>query len=395
MCEMKSCESPRQDNRNHPRERIRVLRVVARMNTGGPALQIHALHQHLPIEQFNQLLVFGPTPDNEQELFYEDRIASFVRLPQLQQGTPLVAVPRSIIQVRKIIKFFRPDIVHTHTFLAGLIGRTAALTMRRRPALVHTFHGHLLHGYFGRGKTGIIKLLESVLALPSQRLLAVGERVQMDLVDAGIGKNKQFEVVPPGLEEISTNDASYPYEHAGHLTFGYFGRLEQIKRPDRFLDVVAVLVEEYPESRFLVGGGGTLEGWMRDEVGRRGLPVEFLGWIQRPEDFFQQIDVLVLTSDNEGMPTSIIQAAMCDRPAVAPRVGSVDEVIVHGQTGFVVDADVLQLASSLSQFAREPHLVGEMGGKAQLHSSNCFSADRLAADHQRIYLDILNEKRGH
>ena len=393
MRDMKSCESPRQDNRNPPREKIRVLRVVARMNTGGPALQIHALHQRLPIEQFNQLLVFGPTPDNEQESFNEDRIAAFVRLPQLQQGTPLVAVPRSIIQVRRIIKSFRPDIVHTHTFLAGLIGRIAALTMWRRPALVHTFHGHLLHGYFGKSKTRIIRLLESVLALRSQRLLAVGAQVQIDLVDAGIGKETQFEVVPPGLEDISIKDESYPYEHAGHLTFGFFGRLEQIKRPDRFLDVVAALVEEHPESRFLVGGGGTLEGWMRDEVSRRGLPVEFLGWVRRPEDFFQRIDVLVLTSDNEGMPTSVIQAAMCGRPAGAPRVGSVSEVIVHGQTGFVVDIDELHLASTLSQFAREPQLVREMGGKAQLHARNCFSAHRLAADHQRIYLDILNEKR--
>ena len=360
------------------------------MNTGGPALQIHALHEYLGHEQFEQLLVFGPSPQNEQELLDEAKIGQFLRMPQLQQGNPMLALPGSIVQVRKVIHDFQPDIVHTHTALAGLIGRVAALTVWGRPLLIHTFHGHLLRGYFGKGKVRLLRLVESLLALPSERLIAVGSRVQTELLNAGIGKASQFEVVPPGLELISVEQEWYPYERKGQITVGFFGRLERIKRPDRFLQVVAQVVADYPNVGFLVGGGGSLETWMRNEAGRRKLPIKFLGWVERPEEFFRQVDVLLMTSDNEGMPTSAIHAGMCGRPTVAPRVGSVDEVIDDCISGIVVEPDEKLLAGAVGEFVRSPDLIRRMGGHARQRTSLLFSADRLAADHQRIYVSALS-----
>jgi glycosyltransferase involved in cell wall biosynthesis len=371
---------------------LRVMRVVARMNVGGPALQSAALMRGLPADRFEQRLYTGFVEPGEAD--YTDLRAAGLpvhRVPALGRRVRPADDVRALAALAAEMRRFRPHIVHTHTAKAGTLGRIAAV-VAGVPCRVHTFHGHLLKGYFPPRTVRVITSAESILARHTDRLIAVGERVRDELLAAGIGSPVQYTVVPPGTRlgplpgrAAARRDLGLP--PAGPVV-AYIGRLTQIKRPDRLSAVARDVIAAVPGTVFAICGGGDLAGSVSSATADLGASVRLLGWRADVERVYAAADVVVLTSDNEGMPLSLIEAGLAGVPAVATNVGSVAEVVRDGSTGLLTRCDAGELARGVIQLLREPELRGRMGRAAAQWSHDRFGAERLVADVQRVYESI-------
>jgi glycosyltransferase involved in cell wall biosynthesis len=371
--------------------RIRVLRLIARMNVGGPAQQIVGLQRGLDPRRFDCRLVTGWVRDDEEDhLRLRGADIDVLRIAGLGRSVRLGDDVRALADVVGEMRRFAPDIVHTHTAKAGVLGRVAALRAGV-PATVHTYHGHLLHGYFSPPVTAGVTLVERTLARRTDRLLAVGERVRDDLLDAGIGRPEQYRVIPPGVDLPDP-----PAQHEARIALGlppeglvvaFVARLTQVKQPLRFIEVARLVAERRADVRFLVAGDGPLAAETR--AAAEGLPIDFLGWRPDVHYVYAASDVVLLTSDNEGMPVSLIEGGLCGRAAVTTDVGSAREVTLDGITGRVVpDRDAGSLARALLKLVEDRKLLAEMGARARDRCHARFGMDRLIRDMGALYEEL-------
>jgi glycosyltransferase involved in cell wall biosynthesis len=379
-----------------PSEKFRVMRVIARMNIGGPAVQISGLCRNLDPAIFDHRLYTGFCSLDEVD-YLEARATDIKahRVPSLGRRIGLFADIQAIHYLRKEIKFFAPQIIHSHTAKAGVITRLAYLTVRHKSKIVHTFHGHILKGYYGKVVTRLIILLETLLALFTDKIFAVGEIVQEDLIKAGIGNPSKYVLMPPGLElgtlqtqAAARNQLNLP--EVG-LICGYIVRVTQVKRPDRFLEVVRQSVKERLGIFFVVAGDGDLLESTRMIAEQEKLPIVFLGMVPQIELVFSAIDMVVMTSDNEGMPLTLIQAGMAKLPSVTTDVGSSRHVVLDRQTGFVTESLAAhEIMEGLRKLSLDGQLRKTMGEAAYDHCKEKFSVIRLTRDHTREYLKLLS-----
>ena len=373
---------------------IRVMRIIARMNVGGPAVQVTGLMQGFNGSEFSQRLFTGNCTDDEAD--YLETVATdvmAVRIQGLGRRVSLSADLRSLISLVREIRVFRPDVIHTHTAKAGVLGRIASIISFQSSIRVHTFHGHLLDGYFGPIKRSLVVIIEKFLAIFTNELLAVGDKVREDLLRAGIGSRSKFGLMPPGLKigELSSGDDSRIALNLEPdvLQCAFIGRVTQIKRPDRFLDVVSELKKRNVQLNFFIAGDGELLDRCRDRITQEELPVTILGWQSDIERVLSAADIVVLTSDNEGTPLSLIQAGMAGLPVVSTKVGSVPEVIIDGTTGIVTSLDVLEIANALEKLYRDKELRDRLGKAAQEFTLANFGVDRLVRDHEELYKRLI------
>jgi glycosyltransferase involved in cell wall biosynthesis len=365
------------------------------MNVGGPAVQISGLMRGLDLELFDQRLITGFCDDDEADyLETQAQDVSVTRIPGLGRALNLRDDSKAIPGLIRQISHFKPDIIHTHTAKAGVLGRIAAKSSFSQAKLVHTYHGHLLHGYFSPRKTQLVRGLESFLARGTDRLVAVGPQVRDDLLAAEIGHAEQYVIIPPGLRL-----AVIPERIEARLALGlppqgpvvsFIGRLTGIKRVDRFADAVAIVAKMNPEIRFLVAGSGDQESALADQVERQNLAVTLLGWRSDIETILGASDLLVLTSDNEGTPLSLIQAALAGIPVVATNVGSVKDVVLDGTTGILCSKDPSEIAEAILKLVSDPELSQRMGTTAKEFAEARFGVSRLVDDHQDLYHDLMN-----
>lgn len=373
--------------------RIRVVHVIDRLNVGGPALLAQVLSERLDPERFDHWLLAGSVDADEADFaqlraprMRVERIAGLGRSPLPWDDAAALA------RITSTLRRLEPDIVHSHKAKAGVLGRLAAW-MTGVPATVHTYHGHLLHGYFSPLATRAVVDTERVFARFTTRLVAVGARVRDDLLEAGVGRPEQYVVVPPGIAAMPIPPrASARLElqvPQGVPVVAYVGRLAGVKRPERFVDVALELGRTYPDARFLIVGGGELLPALRDRARPLGERAMFLGWRPDVENIYAASDVVVLTSDNEGMPVTLIEAAAAGVPAVTTGVGSAPEVVVDGLTGFVTDRTTRGLADAVDRLLADPELRSRMGRAAAARAEREFGADRLAASMQALYEGII------
>jgi len=359
---------------------LRIVHVIARMNVGGPARILAGLLSGLDPARFPQTLITGVVADGEEDW-------SAVRDPALADDPRVVRLPafgRAISPVRdlrtqralqRLLVDLEPDVVQTHTAKAGLLGRRAALRAGV-PHVIHTFHGHTLHGYFPAPVTAVFTRLERRLARRTEDLLAVGARVRDELLAAGIGTHEQFTVLPPGVPDEGPGDRAaarrtldLPPPEVPVVAF--VGRLSDVKRPDRFLEAAELVARDRPETVFLVAGDGAQRA--RLEALPRQADVRFLGWRGDVSDILAAADVVVVTSDNEGMPVTLIEAAMVGRACVTTDVGSAGEVVLDEVTGRVVARDSGAVAAAISGLLADAATREAMGRAARQHAQNVFS----------------------
>jgi len=373
---------------------IKVMRIIARMNVGGPAVQVSGLMRGFIGSEFNQRLLTGYCTNDEAD--YLETVATdvvAVRIQGLGRRVNLSADLRSFISLVREIRVFKPEVIHTHTAKAGVLGRIASIVSFQSSIRVHTFHGHLLDGYFGPLKRTLVVIVEKFLGIFTNELLAVGDKVREDLLRAGIGSKNKFGLMPPGLKigELPSREDSriaLALESDG-FQCAFIGRVTQIKRPDRFLDVVSEIKKRNVKLDFFIAGDGELLDKCRERIEREDLPVKILGWQSDIERVLSASDIVVLTSDNEGTPLSLIQAGMAGLPVVTTRVGSVPEVVIDGITGIVTSLDVQEIANALEKLCEDKDLRLRLGGAAQKFTLSNFGVDRLVQDHQELYKRLI------
>ena len=371
------------------------MRIIARMNVGGPAVQVSGLMRKLPSDEFDHRLYTGYCADDEADyLETQAHDVEAIRIEGLGRSIKPSDDARAFARLVREIRDFRPHIVHTHTAKAGVLGRSAAKVAGTGSAIVHTFHGHLLHGYFAPAKTKAVIAVERSLAKVSDRLVAVGPRVRDDLLSAGIGKRDQFVVIPPGLMMPPGPPKAEARQSLGLPKEGpviaFIGRLAKIKRPDRFAEVVRVVHAQRPDVHFLVAGAGDQEVALREST--RDLPVMMLGWRDDVETVLAASDAVLLTSDNEGTPLSLIQAGMAGLPVIASDVGSVRDVVVNGDTGWLADPTPEALSRALLSYLNDAKEAARRGLFGKAHAEAEFGIQRLVRDHRAMYLEICGQE---
>ena len=370
------------------------MRIIARMNVGGPAVQVSGLMRGFNSHNFDHRLYTGFCAADEAD--YLDTVATDVKATRIEgfgRRVSLGGDVKAFISLIEEIRSFKPHIIHTHTAKAGFLGRIASIVSLQPSIRVHTFHGHLLNGYFGAFKRRLVITAEQVLAIFTHELLAVGDKVRQDLLAVGIGKPSKFGLMPPGLEIGKLPNKNESQESYGlsttKLQCAFIGRVTQIKRPDRFLDVVSEMKKRGVEIEFFIAGDGELLDFCRERIAREQLPVKVLGWQSNIEKVLAAADIVVLTSDNEGTPLSLIQAGMAGLPVVTTRVGSVPEVVLDGATGIITSLDVLEIANALEKLANSSDLRGRMGAAAKDFTLANFGVKRLVHDHEELYKKLL------
>lgn len=386
-----------------PTERVRVLRVIGRLNMGGPAHQAALLsgRRFFP-DRYETLLVHGSLPAGEASLadLSREEGATMRFLPELSPSVRPTRDARALLKLIRIARAFRPHIVHTHTAKAGFIGRQAALAVRPRPAIVHTYHGHVLEGYFGPVKTRLYLELERALARVSDRLLGVSQATVEDLVRLGVAPREKFRVLPLGLdlqpltevdEALRASSRSELGIGAGEVLLIFVGRVVPIKRLDVLLRAVAKARAGDSRVRLALVGDGEERPGLERQAAELGIErdVLFLGYRRELRPLFAAADVAVLSSDNEGTPVSLIEAAAAGLPAVATDVGGVREVVGE-ETGIVVprgDADAL--ADAVLLMAGDAEERERRGSAARERALARYGAERLLADVDALYRDLL------
>jgi glycosyltransferase involved in cell wall biosynthesis len=379
------------------KEPIRVMRIIARMNVGGPAVQVSELMRGFNEVEFNHRLYTGYCAASEAD--YLETVANDIKATRIGgfgRGVSLSGDLQAFLQLVKEIREFKPHVIHTHTFKAGFLGRIASIVSAQSSIRVHTFHGHLLNGYFGSLKRSLVILVEKTLARFTHELLAVGDKVRQDLLQAGVGTKEKFGLMPPGLILNALppkRESRISFElNTDRLQCALIGRVTQIKRPDRFLDVVSESKTRGLNLDFFIAGDGELLDSCRERITIEALPVKILGWQSNIERVLSAADIVVLTSDNEGTPLSLIQAGMAGLPVVSTNVGSVSEIVLNDITGITTEVDVQQIADALENLVSNPGLCAQLGNAAQEFTLANFGVQRLVNEHEELYKKLLSNQ---
>ncbi len=359
---------------------MKIFQVIARVNRGGTATWLKELIVDLRAMNYEVSLYAGQVQSYE----IEDECFNFLGGQRISGLGRTISIREDFMafrQIRQILKLEKPDVMNTHTTKAGVIGRLAAISLGHdRPAIVHTFHGHLLYGYFSKPKTYLLKIIERVLATKSEVIIAAGDRVREELLDNKIGKKDKYIVARPGIKVGTFEDKEAKKKQLGIcseiLVVGWLGRLTQIKRPDRVIE----LAREFKDLIFVIGGGGEL----LEELGVN-LPsnVILTGWTS-PELIWTISDIALLTSDNEAQPISLIESGLAGLPAVAENVGSVSEVIENNLTGILVSSFEERI-EAIKILAANQNLRRQMGNAAEVYCKNKFGIKQFLDSHIQAY----------
>jgi glycosyltransferase involved in cell wall biosynthesis len=371
------------------------MRIIARMNIGGTAVQVSGPMRGINAVDFDQRLFTGYCGTDEAD--YLETMATDVKAIRIEGFGRRVSLGgdiRAFIALVKEIRKFKPHVIHTHTAKAGFLGRFASIISFQTSIRVHTFHGHLLNGYFGSLKRTLVVIAEKFLALITQQLLAIGDKVRQDLLEAGIGSKEKFGLMPPGLAignlPSKNNALTYFGLNNERLKCAFIGRVTQIKQPDRFLDGVSEIKKRNTSLDFFMAGDGELLEACRERIIAENLPVKVLGWQSNIEKVLSAADIVALTSDNEGTPLSLIQAGMAGLPVVSTNVGSVPEVVQGNVTGLITSLDVQEIADAPEKLVSDKALRAQMGIEAQEFTLANFGVQRLVQDHEVLYKKLLS-----
>ena len=370
--------------------------MIARLNIGGPAYHVSLLSGRLDPERYETLLVAGrPGPgEGSFEQLARRYGARLELLPSLSPEIDPAADARSLRALARIVRSFGPHIVHTHTAKAGALGRTATLLAapRPRPLIVHTYHGHVLEGYFGPAVTAGYRAIERGLGRFSDRLVGVSQATVDDLVRLRVAAPERFTIVPLGLELERFLSLGPPPERSdGDVVALYAGRLVPIKRVDVLLRAVARARAGGARVRLVVLGDGELRPELEALARELGIDahVSFLGYRDDVVPHLAEADMAVLSSANEGTPVALIEAAAAGRPLVGTRVGGVADVVTPGTGVLVESGDVEGLGAALAELAADAALRLDIGSRAREHVRASYGSARLLADVDRLYRELL------
>jgi glycosyltransferase involved in cell wall biosynthesis len=390
------------------RRGTRVLRIIGRLNMGGPAHQAALLSgRRFDPDRYETLLVHGAIAPGEASLadLAEEEGARMRFVSDLQQPVHPLHDSKALWRLIRLARAFRPDVVHTHTAKAGFLGRQAALMVRPRPVIVHTFHGHVLEGYFGAAKARIYLELERALGRISDRLIGVSQATVDDLVRLGVAPREKFQVLPLGLDldrfvELKVDLRAESRKELGvgvdEILVVFVGRFAPIKRLGLLLRAFGEARRSDSRLRLAVVGDGDERTELERQTVGLGIveDVRFLGYRRELRPIFAAADFAVLSSDNEGTPVSLIEAAAAGLPAVSTEVGGVGEVVGEESGILVPRGDAEALATAIGEMATDRERRERRGVAARERAIGRFGAQRLLGDIDALYSELLTARGG-
>jgi glycosyltransferase involved in cell wall biosynthesis len=390
------------------------MRVIARLNVGGPARHVVVLNRGLEARGYDTRLVHGAVGLGEASLEHlaVEHGLRVTAIPSLGPRVNAWSDLQAFVQLLRLTFREAPDVIHTHTAKAGALGRLAALLYnltrgrKRRALIVHTFHGHVMSGYFGALGTAAVRLAERSLARATDLIVTISPAQRRDIVDRfRVAPDARVAVVPLGLDlgpllDLTPGAAGLRAElgiPAAAFVVGYVGRFVAIKDLETLGAAYAALRREIPDAWLVMIGGGPTRPAVESALARAGVAdrVRFTGWTERLPAAYASMDVCALSSINEGTPVALIEAMAAGRTVVATAVGGVPDVVETERTGLLVPArDPAALAAALIRLARDPELRTRLSREARASVAARFSPERLTSDIAGLYHARLMMKRG-
>lgn len=377
------------------KRRKKIIQIIARLNVGGPAVHVTMLTGHFSSAEWQSQLLTGMHGANEGDMTYlaEQYGIKPLVLKGFGREISLWNDLRVIRQLYLIMCHEKPDIVCTHTAKAGTLGRLAAV-MARVPRVYHTFHGHIFHGYFSPLKTRFYILMEKILARISTSIIAISERQKQELVSYGITKADKIRVISLGLDFSRMLPCDPDRSLATRLgvgpkvtTVALVGRITAIKAPSLFIMAAQEVLKQRNDVHFLMIGDGELKNACQAEVENLGLQrhFSFTGFVADLKLLYGSVDIVCLTSVNEGTPVSLLEAMACGKLVVSTPVGGVPDFVTDGVNGFLCPAEPHAFAARISAFVEDPGKYQNVREQASRDIQRKYSRERLFKDYERLF----------
>jgi glycosyltransferase involved in cell wall biosynthesis len=383
----------------------KVLRIINRFNLGGPTYNATFLTRF--IEGDYETILIGGLPEKfETDSLHilQEYGVTPILLEEMKRIPNFKSDRKTYLKIKQIIKEFKPDIVHTHASKAGLLGRKAAFSCRV-PVVVHTFHGHVFHSYFGKFKTLIIKLIERRLAKKSSGIIAISDLQKKELTEIHrICPGNKIKVINLGFDlekfnakaktERKTVREKYNIQE-NEVAIAIIGRLTAIKNHDFFFKVVKdVLQKGKLNVKFLVVGDGDLKDFVYSNVkqinDKYGEKVILTSWIKDIATFNAGMDIICLTSDNEGTPVSLIEAQASEVVVITTNVGGVKDIVLDGESGFIIEkGDLKEYSKKLGYLIENDEIRRKMSQKGLSFVKDKFHYTRLVKEMEMYYNELL------
>lgn len=392
---------------------IRVARIITRLNIGGPSIQAIELTTQLSHRGHRTMLAHGSLGDGEGDMRYlfeahASAGAELFEVRHLQRAVAPAGDLRAAAEIFAMLRRFRPAIVHTHMAKAGTVGRLATLAYNRtvpraqRARLVHTYHGHVLEGYFGPAATRVFINIERVLARSTDRIIAISPRIKEELLaEFQIGRPDQYRVIPLGFDLTALSAIDDEARRAARRSLGIpgdahvvstVGRLTAIKQHHLFLDAARIIATRDPAALFLIVGDGELRPELESAARALGLAdrTHFLGWRRDLDRVYGATDVFLLTSRNEGTPVALIESLAAGVPGVSTAVGGVADIIDTTELGLLAPfGDARALADHVMALLADPDRRRRIGAAGRRSVVARYSLVRLVDDIEALYLELL------
>lgn len=363
------------------------LQVIARVNLGGTAKYLFTLSEQLPKFGIQTVIVTGDVQADEIEDQGLKKV-NHIRIPYLGRKLNLIDDFRAFRNLRKVMIKLNPDIIHTHTFKAGLLVRLQRNKIEqllgRKIKFIHTFHGHLFDDpQFTGIKAILISITERYLAKKSDQLVTVGDNVKKDLENRKIRSKNKTVSIPPAvlhlkLKSRSTALKKYKIKNPSRVRVLWMARVTSVKNPMCALRIATAL----PEIDFYLVGGGDMLNVVKNFAPKN---LKVLGW-QKASDVLPIADLILSTSENEGIPIALIESQLASIAVIGTNVGSVNEVIINNETGIICSKNDDQLISAVRKLANNKKLRVKYGKNGRLHSIQVFSIKNLMVAHKKLYL---------
>lgn len=396
------------------KQQVRVLRIMNRLSIGGPTLHAYFLSEHLG-DNFETRILSGRLAHGESapEELLQKMKAPITYISTMEREVGIWKDLKALREIRKIIRDYKPDIVHTHASKSGAIGRIAAW-LEGVPVILHTYHGHVFHSYFGKAKTRFFISIERLLAKISSGIIAISKRQFEEIAHHfKIAPESKFQVIPLGFDFTRFSDQLGEKRNAFRGEFGLTendlalciaGRVTAIKNHKMFLDALVPVFSRHSRGVYaFVVGDGELKEELIQYCAEKGLLVTgsatgksaviFTSWRSDMENVFNGIDISCLTSLNEGTPVAAIESMYCGKPVVSTNVGGVSDVIEDGVSGILTPTNQpLPFANALFKLIENEGFrkkIGENGRKA----AEQFSIEKLVSGLSSLYLKLIKEKK--
>lgn len=398
-------------------KKIKILRILNRLNLGGPTFNVIFLTKFISSKFETKLLAGIETENEESSSFLLKKYdVNFYQLKNMTRKISFINDLISLFKIIHIIHKFKPDIVHTHAAKSGFLGRVAAI-LTGVPFIFHTFHGHVFHSYFNKFITSFFICLEKILALKTTKIIAISDLQKQDLVNKfKICKSEKVKVVKLGIDlnDIQLNQKKQrnffldKYNLENTINIGIIGRLTKIKNQKFFLNLASDLLKFYPKKlKFFIIGDGEDKNVLKTECDKLnlsyydsinkydkkiGYDIFFTSWIKKTEEIYPGLDIVCNTSLNEGTPLSLIEAMAYKKATISFNIGGVPDIISHNYNGLIIDAhDKSDYLTKLRNLIDNPQKLRELGENGYLFVNKNYSYKTLTNEIESLYLNEINK----